>query len=61
MKMVMCSLRMKKSRRNGKCSFPNYSMVKCWKIVEVGNERVVRGNLIMNCVNPLAKARLKRP
>ena len=63
MKMVRCCLRMQISKRDGKCIFPNSSMMKCWKIFEfeVGLARVVKGILIFNWVNLLGRTRLESP
>ena len=36
---------------NGKGTSPSSSTVKCWKIFRGWNERVVRGNVILDCLN----------
>ena len=41
--------------------FPSSLMVKCWRIFEVGNERVGKGSITLDCVNLLARMRLKGP
>ena len=61
MKMVRCYLRMQKSRRDSKDTFPISIMVKGWKIPEGGNDSVVRGELTRKSVVISIRTRLKRP
>jgi len=61
MKMVMHYLRMQKSKRDDKDTFPISSMVKGGKIPEGGTESVVRVELICERLIISTRARLKRP
>ena len=53
-------MRMLKSRRDGKDTFPISSMVKGWKIPEAENDSGVRGELIRESVVISVRTRLKK-
>jgi len=59
--MLRCYLRMQRSRRDDKDTFPISSMVKGWMIPDAGNKSVVRGERIRGSGVLSARKRLKRP